>query len=272
MHRLIQDHLEEVLAESDPNGYRTRSRPSWPNARNAGKKFRSAPPRGHAPYAPRAPVNDDTLAPRPGFYARVMERIEASAPHRHLAALFRLRLWPPPRRRPPWLWYWFSVSLYLVSSERSAPWRHNHRSTSAHLAFRKQASPIRTPFSSISSLIGSGPVPRRSFTRETDRGACQLAESAHSDHPSASISARRSHRSRVTLEFSHPIKSCIAPACPTSKEAVLQKFRADLNLTAAQTEKISLILDDYRHYRGLVFQSSGMRPSLIAFFSSWVLR
>ncbi len=35
---------------------------------------------------------------------------------------------------------------------------------------------------------------------------------------------------------------------PTSKEAVLQKFRTDLNLTAAQTEKISLILDDYRHY------------------------
>jgi len=37
-------------------------------------------------------------------------------------------------------------------------------------------------------------------------------------------------------------------AGPTSKEAVLQKFRADLNLTPAQTEKISLILDDYRHY------------------------
>ena|ERR1700678_3374333 len=35
---------------------------------------------------------------------------------------------------------------------------------------------------------------------------------------------------------------------PTSKEGVLQKFRADLNLTPAQTEKISLILDDYRHY------------------------
>jgi hypothetical protein len=35
---------------------------------------------------------------------------------------------------------------------------------------------------------------------------------------------------------------------PTSKEAVLQKFRADLNLTPAQAEKISLILDDYRHY------------------------
>jgi cytochrome P450 len=37
-------------------------------------------------------------------------------------------------------------------------------------------------------------------------------------------------------------------AAPTSKEAVLQKFRADLNLTPAQTEKISLILDDYRQY------------------------
>lgn len=35
---------------------------------------------------------------------------------------------------------------------------------------------------------------------------------------------------------------------PTSKEDVLQKFRTDLNLTPAQTEKISLILDDYRHY------------------------
>ena len=37
-------------------------------------------------------------------------------------------------------------------------------------------------------------------------------------------------------------------AAPASKEAVLQKFRVDLNLTPAQTEKISLILDDYRHY------------------------
>jgi hypothetical protein len=35
---------------------------------------------------------------------------------------------------------------------------------------------------------------------------------------------------------------------PTSKEAVLQKFRTDLDLTPAQTDKISLILDDYRHY------------------------
>jgi hypothetical protein len=37
-------------------------------------------------------------------------------------------------------------------------------------------------------------------------------------------------------------------SAPTSKEAVLQKFRTDLDLTPIQTEKISLILDDYRHY------------------------
>jgi len=37
-------------------------------------------------------------------------------------------------------------------------------------------------------------------------------------------------------------------SAPTSKEAVLQKFRTDLNLTQSQTDKISLILDDYRHY------------------------
>ena len=35
---------------------------------------------------------------------------------------------------------------------------------------------------------------------------------------------------------------------PTTKAGVLQKFRADLNLTPAQAAKISLILDDYQHY------------------------
>jgi hypothetical protein len=35
---------------------------------------------------------------------------------------------------------------------------------------------------------------------------------------------------------------------PTSKEGVLQKFKTDLNLTPAQAQKISLILDDYQHY------------------------
>jgi len=37
-------------------------------------------------------------------------------------------------------------------------------------------------------------------------------------------------------------------AVPVSKEDVLQKFRTELNLTPAQTQKISLVLDDYRQY------------------------
>jgi Spy/CpxP family protein refolding chaperone len=37
-------------------------------------------------------------------------------------------------------------------------------------------------------------------------------------------------------------------SAPASKEAVLQKFRTDLDLTSEQTNKISLILDDYRQY------------------------
>lgn len=51
----------------------------------------------------------------------------------------------------------------------------------------------------------------------------------------------------VSMKFGlHNILHRSAP--PASKEAVLQKFRTDLNLTPAQTDKISLVLDDYRHY------------------------
>jgi hypothetical protein len=51
----------------------------------------------------------------------------------------------------------------------------------------------------------------------------------------------------VSMKFGlHDILHRSAP--PASKEAVLQKFRTDLNLTPAQTDKISLVLDDYRHY------------------------
>jgi Spy/CpxP family protein refolding chaperone len=51
----------------------------------------------------------------------------------------------------------------------------------------------------------------------------------------------------VSMKFGlHDILHHSGP--PASKETVLQKFRTDLNLTPAQTEKISLILDDYRHY------------------------
>jgi Spy/CpxP family protein refolding chaperone len=38
------------------------------------------------------------------------------------------------------------------------------------------------------------------------------------------------------------------PVPLAAKEVVLQRFKTELNLTAAQTQQISSILDDYRHY------------------------
>lgn len=118
MHRLIQDRLEEVLADSNPNGSGTAAAHL---AECAECREQVSALRHHAAMLRllRAPVNDDALAPRPGFYARVMERIEA--------------------QRPIDIWQLFSdsafgrriavasvalvllFSFYLVSSERYAP-------------------------------------------------------------------------------------------------------------------------------------------------------
>lgn len=38
------------------------------------------------------------------------------------------------------------------------------------------------------------------------------------------------------------------PVPPAAKDAVVQRFKTELNLTSAQTQEISSILDDYRHY------------------------
>lgn len=51
----------------------------------------------------------------------------------------------------------------------------------------------------------------------------------------------------VSMKFGlHDFLHRSAPVA--SKEDVLQKFRTELDLTPAQAEKISLVLDDYRHY------------------------
>ena len=80
MHRSIQDRLEEVLAESNPEG-------SGPAAAHLAqcsecREEISAMRRHAAMLRTLRPLvaNDETLAPRPGFYARVMERIEAQRP------------------------------------------------------------------------------------------------------------------------------------------------------------------------------------------------
>jgi predicted anti-sigma-YlaC factor YlaD len=75
MHRIIQDHLEEVLAESNPGDAPAAHLAECLECREEVSALRS-----HAAMLRTLRSNDDTLAPRPGFYARVMERIEAQRP------------------------------------------------------------------------------------------------------------------------------------------------------------------------------------------------
>ena len=98
-------------------------------------------------------ATDDTLAPRPGFYARVMERIEAQRP----IDIWQLFFDSAFGRRIAMASVAMVVlfGFYLVSSERFAqPSRLPSRKPARHDA-SPPACPIRTPFSSISSLIGS---------------------------------------------------------------------------------------------------------------------
>ena len=47
----------------------------------------------------------------------------------------------------------------------------------------------------------------------------------------------------------HRTVSAAAPKTPpAAKDAVLQRFKTELNLSTVQTQQISSILDDYRHY------------------------
>jgi predicted anti-sigma-YlaC factor YlaD len=78
MHRLIQDHLEEVLAESNAG---LQDNPVAAHLAECGEcREEVSAMRRHASLVRALRTNDETLAPRPGFYARVMERIEAQRP------------------------------------------------------------------------------------------------------------------------------------------------------------------------------------------------
>jgi hypothetical protein len=118
MHRLIQEHLEEVLAESNPDG-------SNPAAQHLAEcrecREEVSVLRGHAAMlrALRPPkTTGDELAPRPGFYARVMERIEAQRP----IDIWQLFFDSAFGRRLAVFSMALALifSLYLVSSERLA--------------------------------------------------------------------------------------------------------------------------------------------------------
>jgi predicted anti-sigma-YlaC factor YlaD len=121
MHRLIQDRLEEVLAESNPEGLRSAAEIS-PAAAHLAEcsecREEVAALRRHAAMIRSLRVNDDTLAPRPGFYARVMERIEAQRP----IDIWQLFFDSAFGRRIAMASVGLALlfSFYLVSSERLA--------------------------------------------------------------------------------------------------------------------------------------------------------
>jgi len=111
MHRIIQDHLEEVLAESNPAAAAHLA--ECGECREEVSALRS-----HAAMLRTLRANDENLAPRPGFYARVMERIEAQRP----IDIWQLFFDSVFGRRIAMASMALAVlfSLYLVSSERLA--------------------------------------------------------------------------------------------------------------------------------------------------------
>jgi Spy/CpxP family protein refolding chaperone len=55
----------------------------------------------------------------------------------------------------------------------------------------------------------------------------------------------RLHR---TVNAASPARPAPPPPGAAGKDAVLQRFKAELNLTPAQTVQIGAVLDDYRNY------------------------
>lgn len=115
MHRLIQDHLEEVLAE--PLGDRAQSPAAAHLAGCDECREEVAALREQASLlrALRAP---EEVSPRPGFYARVMERIEAQRP----VSIWQIFGDSAFGRRIAIASMALAIlfSVYLVSSERNA--------------------------------------------------------------------------------------------------------------------------------------------------------
>ncbi len=115
MHRLIQDRLEEVLRETG----RVESGPAAAHLSECQEcREEVSAMRRQATNIRTLRANDDTLAPRAGFYARVMERIESQRP----IDIWQLFFDSTFARRIAMASMAMAVlfSLYLVSSERLA--------------------------------------------------------------------------------------------------------------------------------------------------------
>jgi anti-sigma factor RsiW len=111
MHREIRNHLEDVLAGTDRDVH---SHLEWCEECRAEV---NAMRRQAALLRQLRPRLAD-LEPRPGFYSRVMERIEASAP----VSIWNLFIESPFGRRIAMASLALAVALgaYLVTSERTA--------------------------------------------------------------------------------------------------------------------------------------------------------
>jgi predicted anti-sigma-YlaC factor YlaD len=110
MHRVIQDHLEEVLSESSPMATAHLAECEECRAEIAAMRRHTVVLRSL-----RAPE----VEPRPGFYARVMERIEAQRPISIWKLFFESNIGRRVALASMSLAFLFSI--YLVSSERFAP-------------------------------------------------------------------------------------------------------------------------------------------------------
>jgi anti-sigma factor RsiW len=120
MHRIIEDHLEEVLAKSNPEVNSPVAR-HLTECSECSEEISTLRHQAALLRSLRAPVSadGDTLAPRPGFYARVMERIEAQRPIDIWQLFFDSSLGRGIAIASTALALIFSI--YLVSSERLQP-------------------------------------------------------------------------------------------------------------------------------------------------------
>jgi predicted anti-sigma-YlaC factor YlaD len=86
MHRIIRDHLEQVLGERPP----ALDHPAGKHLAECGEcREAVAAMREQAALLQQWRVtNAETVEPRPGFYARVLERIEAQSPSSVFALFF----------------------------------------------------------------------------------------------------------------------------------------------------------------------------------------
>jgi len=119
MHRLIRDHIEEVLADSAPAvvDQRARQRVEEHLEHCDGCRAAVASMREQRVLLRETWKAPKELEPRPGFYARVMERIEAEGP----GSIWNMFFESPFGRRIAVASLALAVLLgtYLVSSEET---------------------------------------------------------------------------------------------------------------------------------------------------------